>query len=169
MTQEVGVGGGGGGGGCKNPVLTPIVTQQNTLFCIQSWHKPTKISRLYYKNVFNEDKPKLYTQSSNFTHSKANEALYTVLQIVPSCKVSQSHMQWKKHHKTRDWVNNCWWGWQNRTDLGKCTHLYDETQALSTENCLHQVLSQNCLCFIVPCVSSYRWPQNQPRLLYHFD
>ena len=25
----------------------------------------------------------------------------------------------------KEWVNNCWWGWQNRTDLGKCTHLYD--------------------------------------------
>ena len=38
------------------------------------------------------------------------------------------------------WVNNCWWGWQNRRDLGKCTHQCDETQgnnsvqALSTKN-----------------------------------
>ena len=22
-------------------------------------------------------------------------------------------------------MNNCWWGWQNRTALEKCTHLYD--------------------------------------------
>ena len=34
----------------------PIVTQQNTLFCIQSWHKPTKI-RFYYRTVFSVDKP----------------------------------------------------------------------------------------------------------------
>ena len=27
----------------------------------------------------------------------------------------------------------------DRTELGKCIHLYDETQALSTENCLRQV------------------------------
>ena len=26
------------------------------------------------------------------------------------------------------WVNNCWWGRQNRTDPGKCTYLYDKTQ-----------------------------------------
>ena len=29
---------------------------------------------------------------------------------------------------SKEWVNNCWWGWQNRTDLGKCTHLYGKTQ-----------------------------------------
>ena len=22
---------------------------------------------------------------------------------------------------SEEWVNNCWWGWQNRTDLGKCS------------------------------------------------
>ena len=27
-----------------------------------------------------------------------------------------------------EWVNNCRWGWQNWTVLGKCTHLYDETR-----------------------------------------
>ena len=27
-----------------------------------------------------------------------------------------------------EWVNNCWLGWQNRTVLGKCTHLYNEMQ-----------------------------------------
>ena len=27
-----------------------------------------------------------------------------------------------------EWVNNCWLGWQNRTDLWKCTHLYNEMQ-----------------------------------------
>ena len=26
------------------------------------------------------------------------------------------------------WVNNCWWGWQNRTGLEKCTHLYSNAQ-----------------------------------------
>ena len=25
-------------------------------------------------------------------------------------------------------MNNWWWGWQNRTDLGKCTHQCDKTQ-----------------------------------------
>ena len=28
----------------------------------------------------------------------------------------------------KEWVNNCWWGWQNRTTLEKCPHLYNETQ-----------------------------------------
>ena len=28
------------------------------------------------------------------------------------------------------WVNNCWWGWQNRIDLGKCTHQYDEKRGI---------------------------------------
>ena len=28
----------------------------------------------------------------------------------------------------KEWVNNCWWGWQNRIALEKCTHLYDEIQ-----------------------------------------
>ena len=28
------------------------------------------------------------------------------------------------------WVNNCWWSWQNRIDLGKCTHQYDEKQGI---------------------------------------
>ena len=27
----------------------------------------------------------------------------------------------------KEWVNNCWWGWQNRTVLKKCIHLYDKT------------------------------------------
>ena len=27
----------------------------------------------------------------------------------------------------KQWVNNCWWSWQNRTALEKCTHLYDDT------------------------------------------
>ena len=45
------------GGGGKNSVWAPILTQQNTLFCIQSWDKPTEISMFYYKNVFSEDKP----------------------------------------------------------------------------------------------------------------
>ena len=35
---------------------------------------------------------------------------------------------WPLIWHAKEWVNNCWWGWQNRTDLGKCTHLYDETQ-----------------------------------------
>ena len=83
--------------------------------------------------------------------------------------------------------NNCWWGWQNRTDLVKCTHQYDKkqgnsnTRALST-NCLLHVqedkqqktqLQQktNCLssctwrrhfvesaCVLLfPCFSSYWW------------
>ena len=31
----------------------------------------------------------------------------------------------------------------DKTDLGKSTHLYDETQALSTENCLDQVQEED--------------------------
>ena len=29
---------------------------------------------------------------------------------------------------SREWVNNCWLGWQNTTALEKCTHLYEQTQ-----------------------------------------
>ena len=35
------------------------------------------------------------------------------------------HRLFHRRYIYREWVNNCWWGWQNRTDLGKCTHLYD--------------------------------------------
>ena len=28
----------------------------------------------------------------------------------------------------KEWVNNCWWGWQNRTVLEKWTYLYDNAQ-----------------------------------------
>ena len=54
------------------------------------------------------------------------------------CQASQPHFRSSKAPATCDcsfsrplygqWVNNCWRGWQNRTDLGKSTHLYDETQ-----------------------------------------
>ena len=39
------------------------------------------------------------------------------------------------HWVSRERVNNCWWGWQNRTDLGKCTRLYDETRRLYLVPC----------------------------------
>ena len=26
---------------------------------------------------------------------------------------------------SKEWAYSCWWGWQNRTALEKCTHLYD--------------------------------------------
>ena len=31
-----------------------------------------------------------------------------------------------------EWVNNCRWVWQNTTDVGKCTHQYDEKQGNNT-------------------------------------
>ena len=37
----------------------------------------------------------------------------------PSNKDKQTKMKW---------VNNCWWGWQNRTALEKWPHLYSDTQ-----------------------------------------
>ena len=33
-------------------------------------------------------------------------------------------------------VKNCWWGWQNRTDPGKCTHQCDETQGNNSTQAL---------------------------------
>ena len=47
----------------------------------------------------------------------------------------------------REWVKNCWWGWQNRTALEKCTHLYEEIQKNDEDF---------RLCLIVPCISSYK-------------
>ena len=35
----------------------------------------------------------------------------------------------------KEWVNNCWWSWQNRTTLEKCTHLYNETQETIKHKC----------------------------------
>ena len=32
----------------------------------------------------------------------------------------------KLNQPKTEWTN-CWWGWQNRTALEKCTHLYDDT------------------------------------------
>ena len=38
------------------------------------------------------------------------------------------------NHYYFKWMKKCSWGWQNRTDLGKCTHLYDETQGAIKHN-----------------------------------
>ena len=54
------------GVGGKNHIWAPIVTKQNTLFCIQSWHKPTEISRFYYKMFSMKINQKLHTRSNNF-------------------------------------------------------------------------------------------------------
>ena len=69
-----------------------------------------------------------------------------------------------RNYVLHKWVNNCWWGWQNRRDLGKCTHQCDETQgnnsvqAISTKKCLLQLfLVCPLLCFllfVVVCLSS---------------
>ena len=36
------------------------------------------------------------------------------------------------------WVNNRWWRWQNRTDLGNCTHQCDETQGNNSSGARRQ-------------------------------
>ena len=41
-----------------------------------------------------------------------------------------------QHASIEEWVNNCWWGWQNRTDLGKCTRQCDETQGNNSAQAL---------------------------------
>ena len=47
--------------------------------------------------------------------------------------------------KTMEWVNNCWWGWQNRTDLGICTHQCDGTQGNnSTQALLTKIVYFRC-------------------------
>jgi len=43
--------------------------------------------------------------------------------------------------KFKEWVNDWWWDWQNRTHLGKCTHSPDKDSFLLRP-----------LCFIVPCL-----------------
>ena len=89
----------------KNPVLACIVTQHNTLFCIQCNSLDTNPLRLvgFTTEMFSmklNQKP--CTQSSNVTPSAVNE-----VQIVPlpQCrhfvwkKVCQSHIQWEKATK----------------------------------------------------------------------
>ena len=63
MTKELYSGDEGGG---KNPVEAPVVTQQNTLFCIQTWRKPTEISWSYYRNAVNNDKPEVSNDNPEF-------------------------------------------------------------------------------------------------------
>ena len=63
MTKELYSGDEGGG---KNPVEAPVVTQQNTLFCIQTWRKPTEISWFYYRNAVNNDKPEESNDNPEF-------------------------------------------------------------------------------------------------------
>ena len=40
------------------------------------------------------------------------------------------------HTLSEEWINNCWWSWQNRTGLGKCTHQCDETQGSNSTQAL---------------------------------
>ena len=53
-----------------------------------------------------------------------------------SKKEAIDDLLWKDDHgpwsirrtvELKEWVTNCWWGWQNRTALEKCTHLYGDT------------------------------------------
>ena len=105
------------------------------------------------------------------------------------CQASQPHFRSSKAPATCDcsfsrplhgqWVNNYWWGWQNRTDLGKSTHLYNETQG--NTNASDRKLSSSgerrrhffiyffflskALVSLFPCVSSYRrvhFPRSVP-------
>ena len=47
-------------------------------------------------------------------------------------------------HDQKEWVNNCWWGWQNKTDLGRCTHLYKEIQGTVKHKRLRQKVFIRC-------------------------
>ena len=38
----------------------------------------------------------------------------------------EQNLNWR--YPRSEWVNTCWWGWQNTTVLEKCTQLYDVTQ-----------------------------------------
>ena len=43
-----------------------------------------------------------------------------------------------------EWVKNCWWGWQNETDLGKCTHQCNETQGNNSTQALSTHTYSTC-------------------------
>jgi len=78
----------------------------------------------------------------------------------------------KRREISKEWVNNYCWGWQNRTVLANCTHLYDKTQGWIKHKCFRQrgftwrrlSVNQKRLCLVVPCVSSYRWIVHFSRL-----
>ena len=69
---------------------------------------------------------------------------------------------------TVEWVNNCWWGWQNRTDLGKCTHHCDKTQGNNSTRALSTIFFfflhpkkttfvKRAGVLLFPCFLSQRW------------
>ena len=78
---------------------------------------------------------------------------------------TQNKKQQNKTKQNKEWVNNWWWGWQNRTNLEKCTYLYDDIQGKIKHKInflcifLHRTktLCRKRLCLTVPCMSSYRW------------
>ena len=45
---------------------------------------------------------------------------------------------------SEEWVNKCQWGWQSRTVLEKCAHLYDETQGTIKHKCFQQRVFVGC-------------------------
>ena len=45
---------------------------------------------------------------------------------------------------SKEWVSNCWWGWQNRTALEKCTNLYNETQGTIKHKRFRQIVFVGC-------------------------
>ena len=90
----------------KNPVLARIVTQHNTLFCIQSWHKPTEIVGFTSEMFLMKVSQKVYSQSSNCTCS-AGEGSWdcAFVSIWPFCfeesvPVTQAVENNNKCHKT---------------------------------------------------------------------
>ena len=55
-----------------------------------------------------------------------------------------------------DGSNNCWWGWQNKTDRVKCTHQYDEKQGNNKAQvllaiCQRRQIVKNACVLLLPC------------------
>ena len=46
--------------------------------------------------------------------------------------------------RLKEWMNNCWWGWQNRTALAKCTQLFDDTQGTIKDKRFQQRVFVGC-------------------------
>ena len=60
------------------------------------------------------------------------------------------------YYVSEEWVNNWWWGWWNRTDLGKGTHQCNETQE---NNSTHALLSVFFASFFFCCLPLFLHPK----------
>ena len=57
-------------------------------------------------------------------------------------------------------MNNYRWGWQNGTNLGKCTHVYDEIQGIIKHKRFRQTVFVRCKIVII-YLSSHTWRKQQ--------